>query len=151
MLSLLIPITLLPLLTTSHPTTTTTLLPRAHINLPPPNTALCTATPRSESSWAHYTLHIGVPFASGTGCGGIQNHLTSALGSAPQPMCGLNSVGVRGGRPVCNFKCTAEGVEEEGTVLEFDVSLGEGGRVEAALGEMYPMVEGGFQCPDVKY
>ncbi|KAF2211057.1 hypothetical protein CERZMDRAFT_98792 [Cercospora zeae-maydis SCOH1-5] len=141
---------LLPLLsvflppTTSHPTTS--LQAR---QLPPPNTAVCTGVPSPVYFWAHYALHIGVPYAAGSGCGAIQNHLTSTLGSSPQPMCGINTVGVRGGRPVCNFKCVAEGGQEEGTILEFDVSLGQGDDVNKALGELYPMVGGGFQCPDV--
>lgn len=47
---------------------------------------------------------------------------------------------------MCDFKCTAEGAEEEGTILEFDVSFGEGGRVEAVSFAILLFYGFGFFC-----
>ncbi|USW55738.1 hypothetical protein Slin15195_G090570 [Septoria linicola] len=171
-------------LTLSSPIHSTTNAP----SLQAPNTATCTGHSAPEYFWALYSVSIGVWYNNGAGCGTIKNHLASALGSAPQPLCGLvqqscpslplvnvlkegrrkdvehsskedlqmladtcfrlNTVGPKGGRPVCNYRCdSADGGAS--TVLEFEVSLGQGEKVNKALAEMYPMVGGGFTCPDI--
>lgn len=92
-----------------------------------PFTQTCTGSATDGGTWPLYTVNIGVPFFNGVGCGGIYRTLVSQIGSSPEGFaaCGLNTVGVRGGKPVCSYTCTSADAGAS-TLLTFHTFLGQG-------------------------
>ncbi|KAF2097808.1 hypothetical protein NA57DRAFT_76615 [Rhizodiscina lignyota] len=93
------------------------------------NTQSCSARDNGVSS-AEYTVTIGEPFANGVGCGSLNNAILEA------------------GVPISDFTCAPGGPGADNTVVTFTNQQGQSKQINTAFGTFYPMVNGGFNCPD---
>ncbi|KAK3073364.1 hypothetical protein LTR53_005116 [Teratosphaeriaceae sp. CCFEE 6253] len=95
---------------------------------PTPAPQSCHATDNIFSDSPKYRVDIGVPYAGGTGCSGVQAALAAKLG--------IDFGG---------FTCKDDGAG--GTALKFVCFRGRSGDINAVLHASYPQVNG-FNCPD---
>jgi hypothetical protein len=89
-----------------------------------PNTQSCTA--QDNFAWISYSVDIGVTYAGGSGCNNVYNSLSSLA--------------------ITNWQCVDDG--SGNTQLWFNTIPGAGQQINSALESMYPMVQGGFNCPN---
>ncbi|KAK5711807.1 hypothetical protein LTR17_018250 [Elasticomyces elasticus] len=88
--------------------------------------------PKNWNTFMKYTDFIGVTFADGFGCPGIEKALLEKIGGALR-----------------DFTCQDDGYGH--TKLSWTSPYNHGANVNEVLTGMYPMVAGGFNCPHPEY
>lgn len=105
----------------------------------PPNTQYCLVTeigggPNGQQTKdAQYTIMIGEPYADGIGCNALYTTINKAMGGAVQPT---------------QWGCIGSGNDDDNTFLLVVTPAHSEAKLNEALEKFYPMVAGGFNCPD---